>query len=103
MASLPQSYQQFRAQYSEIWEAYDRLGAAVHSSGPLDEKQRALVKLGMAVALQHEGAVHAHVRKALAAGLTADEIRQTVLLGMPTIGFPATMAALSWAEDMLGD
>lgn len=26
--------------YRTIWEAYDKLGAAVHGHGPLDEKTR---------------------------------------------------------------
>jgi AhpD family alkylhydroperoxidase len=89
--------------YRDIWEAYDQLGTAVHQQGPLDEKARELIKLGIAVGARLEGAVHSHVRKALAAGATAEEIRQTVLLAIPTIGFPTTMAALTWIEDELGN
>jgi alkylhydroperoxidase/carboxymuconolactone decarboxylase family protein YurZ len=77
------------------------LGAAVHAAGPLDEKTRALVKLGIALGSQQEGAVHAHVRKSLEAGASADEIRHVALLSIPTLGFPATMAALTWIEDVL--
>jgi hypothetical protein len=28
-------------------------------------------------------------------------MRQVVLLAIPTIGFPAAMAAMSWVEDLL--
>jgi AhpD family alkylhydroperoxidase len=100
---LPPTYQNFMEAYRDIWEAYDQLGAAVHQHGPLDEKARELIKLGIAVGARLEGAVHSHVRKALAAGATAEEIRQTVLLAIPTIGFPTTMAALTWIEDELED
>jgi alkylhydroperoxidase/carboxymuconolactone decarboxylase family protein YurZ len=41
------------------------------------------------------------VRRALAAGATADECRHVVLLATTTLGFPAMMAALSWVEDVL--
>jgi AhpD family alkylhydroperoxidase len=100
---LPAPYKKFMEEYQDIWAAYDQLGAAVHQHGPLDEKARELIKLGMAVGAQLEGAVHSHVRKALAAGATTEEIRQTVLLAIPTIGFPSTMAALTWIEDELDD
>ena len=101
MPQPPESYSRFQENYAEVWRAYDGLGAAVHAAGPLDEKQRAMVKLGLAIGSQHEGAVHAHVRKALEAGLSPDEIRHAVLLSVTTLGFPAMMAALTWAEDVL--
>ena len=101
MSQVPKSYRNFQEKYAIVWQAYDRVGAAVHAAGPLDEQQRALVKLGMAMGAQQEGAVHAHVRKALEAGLSADEIRHVALLAVPTLGFPATMAALTWVEDIL--
>jgi len=98
---LPAPYRRFQEKYADVWQAYDKLGATVHAVGPLGEKNRALVKLGLAIGAQQEGAVHAHVRKALEAGLSADEIRHAVLLTIPTLGFPTTMAALTWAEDVL--
>lgn len=101
MSQLPESYRRFQVDYTEIWRAYDQLGATVHAAGPLDEKGRALVKLAMAIGAQQEGAIHAHVRKALEAGLSADEIRHVPLLAVPTLGFPTTMAALTWVEDVL--
>ena len=101
MSQLPESYRTFQEKYADIWQAYDRLGAAVHAAGPLDEKTRALVKLGLAIGSQQEGAVHSHVRKSLAAGASPDEIRQVALLAIPTMGFPASMAALTWLDDIL--
>ena len=34
-------------------------------------------------------------------GISKEEIRQTVLLALPTIGLPSTMAAMSWVDDLL--
>lgn len=101
MSELPQSYRQFQEQYADVWQAYDHLGAAVHAAGPLDEKTRGLVKLALALGAGREGAVHAHVRKLLEMGVAADEIRHVALLAIPTIGFPATMAGLTWLDDVL--
>lgn len=98
---LPRPYQAFMEKYRSIWEAYDRLGAAVHEQGPLDKKTRELIKLGIAIGARQEGAVHSHTRRALAAGASPDEIRHAVLLAIPTVGFPTMMAALTWVEDEL--
>lgn len=59
---------------------YNQLGSAVHSQGPLEEKTRDLVKLGIAIGIGSEGAVHSHPSKALASGVTPEVIRQVVLL-----------------------
>ena len=101
MTQLPQPYLDFQQKYVEVWQAYDQLGTAVHAAGPLDEKSRALVKLALAVGAQREGAVHAHVRKLMELGVNPDEIRQVALLAIPTLGFPITMAALTWIDDIL--
>lgn len=101
MAILPKRFERFLKEYPEVAVAYERLGEATHKSGELNEKERALVKLSLAVAVKSEGAVHAHVRKALKLGLKKSEIRQVALLAIPTIGFPASMAALSWMDDIL--
>ena len=55
----------------------------------------------MAIGARLEGAVHSHTRRALEAGATAEEIHHVVLLGVTTLGFPHTVAALTWVEDDL--
>ena len=101
MARLPKAYEQFKRAYPKIWQAYDRLGATVHDSGPLDKKNRELLKLAMAVGARLEGAVHSNTRRAIEAGAVAEEIYHVVLLGVTTLGFPHTVAALTWVEDDL--
>jgi AhpD family alkylhydroperoxidase len=101
MTKVPQHYMKFKEDYPEIAEAYEKMGNAVHTSGPLDDKSRALIKLALSTGAGLEGAVHSHTRKALEKGLTKEEIRQVVLLSLPTIGLPRMMAALSWVEDIL--
>ncbi len=49
-----------------------------------------------------EGAVHSHTRKAIDAGVAPQEIRHLVLLAVTTLGFPSTITALTWVEDVLG-
>jgi AhpD family alkylhydroperoxidase len=101
VAKIPQRFMKFKEDYPKIAEAYERLGSAVHTEGPLDEKTRALVKLAISAGSGLEGAVHSHTRKALEQGITKKEIRQVILLMLPTVGLPKMMAALSWVEDIL--
>ena len=95
----PSHYSKFLKKYPEVAEYYTGLSNAVKKVGPLNPKTRALVKLGIAIGLKHEGAVHSHTRKSLEAGATPEEIRQAVVLSLTTIGFPSMMAALSWVND----
>ena len=103
MSTPPRRFRTFIDNHPEISEAYEHLGLAVKESGPLDGPTAQLVKLGIAVGMQHEGAVHAHTRKALDEGWTPDEIRHAAVLATTTLGFPSMMAALTWVEDELED
>jgi AhpD family alkylhydroperoxidase len=91
----------FSKEYPTAHAAYERLGASCHMAGPLDAKTRELIKLGMSIAARAEGAVHSHVGKALRAGASPAEIRHAVLLGIPTVGLPTTVAAFTWVNDIL--
>jgi 4-carboxymuconolactone decarboxylase len=97
---LPARYQQFEKSYPIVMQAVEALGQATQAAGPLDSKTRALVKLAIAVGAFREGAVHSHTRRALEAGCTPDELRHVGVLAITTIGFPSTMATMSWLEDI---
>ncbi len=100
MAHLPAPYKRFVKDYPDIDKAYSAFAQACHQHGPLDEKTRRLVKLGIAVGLGSEGAVKSHARRALQLGAARDEVEHAVLLAMTTIGFPATIAALEWVREV---
>ena len=97
----PSLYLRVKERYPEFVSAVESLGEAARSLGPLDEKTLQLVQLAAAAAVRSEGATHSHVRRALRAGASAEEIRHTVLALTSTIGFPNVTAALSWVEDIL--
>ena len=87
--------------FPQVGKAYEDLGNAVHTSGPLDDKTRALIKLAISTGARLEGAVHSHTRKALKAGASKEEMQHVALLALPTIGLPSMMAALSWIEETI--
>jgi len=101
MKELPERFQKFQKDFPDIAKAYETLGTAIHKSGPLNDKTRGLIKLAISTGAGREGAVHSHTRKALEVGCSKDEIKQVVMLALPTIGFPATMAVMSWVEDII--
>jgi alkylhydroperoxidase/carboxymuconolactone decarboxylase family protein YurZ len=101
MKQLPKRFEKFQKEFPNVANAYEQLGTAVHNSGPLNTKTRALIKLAISTGAGMEGAVHSHMRKAMEAGCAKAEIRQTVMLALPTIGFPASMAVLCWVEDII--
>jgi len=101
MRRVPLRFQEFNKENPQIAEAYEQLASECNKSGPLNQRERSLVKLGIAVGSGMEGSVHSQVRKGLDAGLRPDEIRHAFLLAMTAIGFPRMMAGLTWAEDIL--
>ena len=101
MSRLPSHFRWFQERFPEAAAGYENLGACVHAAGPLDGRTRALLKVVISGAAGLEGGLHAHVRKALRAGLSAEEIYHGLLLLIPTIGFPGAMAALAWARDVI--
>ena len=100
---LPAVYLRFRDRFADVTAGQDALARAVDAVGPLDEKTKRLVKLGVAVGAQAEGAVRSNVRKALTAGASLEEIEQAILLGLTTRGFPATVAAWQWMTEVVGE
>lgn len=80
--------------YPEVWQTYAAMGEKCAKQGPLDEKTRRLVKLAMAIGIGSEGAVHSHVRRALAEGITAAELDHIALLAIPLAGLPAAVRDL---------
>jgi len=91
----------FIEKYPEIWEAHERTGGLTHSSGPLDKKTCHLIQLGVAASAQLHGAVRSHVTQAFEAGATPEEIYQSVLLTLNTVGFPKMIMTYSWVRELL--
>jgi alkylhydroperoxidase/carboxymuconolactone decarboxylase family protein YurZ len=100
---LPAGARRVAEHYPNIWKAYEQLGEAVAAGGPLNAKTRRLIKLALAIGCSSEGAVHSHVRRAVAEGITHDELRHAMLLAIPTLGLPAAVKAMTWIDDILGD
>jgi alkylhydroperoxidase/carboxymuconolactone decarboxylase family protein YurZ len=86
--------------YPDIWNAFAALGQACSEAGAIEGHTLRLVKLALAIGAVSEGAVHSHTRRALAEGISKDELKQVALLAIPTLGFPQGVRALTWIEDI---
>ncbi len=98
---IPRNYLNLRRRARAFVDAVESLGQAAKQAGPLDEKTAQLIQLAAAAGIRSEGSVHSHVRRALDAGATPDEVRHALILLVSTIGFPTVAAALTWADDVM--
>jgi len=94
----PRTFDEFSETFPTLRKAWDLLGDAA-KEGPLDERTARLVKLGVAVGAMREGAVHSSARKALALGITVEEMNQVVALASSIIGMPSSVAVWTWLRD----
>ncbi len=99
--SLPEHFQNFVKEYPQVWEAHQRLSEACAEAGPLDRKTRELIKVAISGTANQVTALQRHAVMAIQAGATEQEIYQTILLLITTIGFPRASAAMQWARNAL--
>jgi len=98
---IPKTFVRFTDRFPDLASAHRQVGSALDDAGPLDEKSRALVKLGICAGAGLQSALKSHVRRGIENGLTREEIEHAVVLGMNSVGFPATVAAWQWAQQAL--
>jgi alkylhydroperoxidase/carboxymuconolactone decarboxylase family protein YurZ len=99
---LPSAANIVATDYPEVWRHYAELGAQLSQAGPLRGETRRLVKLALAIGFNSEGAVHSHVRRGRAEGISRDAMRHVALLATTTGGFPAAVRAMTWIDDIYG-
>ncbi len=98
---VPDIYTSYRERFVDVAAATDALGAAAASAGPIDERTQRLIKLGIAIGREAEGAVRSNARKALDLGIGVEELHHVAMLAISTAGFPAAIAGLQWIDEVL--
>lgn len=94
----------FIDKHNDIYEAYEAYGHKLHEKGgPLSEKTRWLIKVAISACCQYEYALRTHIKKAVRAGCTREEIEHAILLVAPSGGFPKMMEAILILRDEMGD
>ena len=96
MDDLHEIFALFKKDFPEVHRRHAEEGQEIHlRGGPLPDKVRFLLKVAMSGATCHQRSLETHLEKAREAGATEEELRHTLLLLIPTCGFPAFMEAYS--------
>jgi 4-carboxymuconolactone decarboxylase len=96
MEDLHEIFTKFKEDFPKVYAHHDAEGQEIHeNSGPLSEKIRWLIKIGISGASHHPVALETHILKAREAGVKDDEIKHALLLLIQTTGFPTFMEAYS--------
>lgn len=99
--SMPGAAGDLAEQYPDIWSAYSDLGKACADAGPLNDREKRLVKLALSIGASSEGAVHSHSRRAKSEGIEDAAVAQVALLAIGPLGLPRAVAAKTWIEDTI--
>lgn len=100
---LPPFLQKVIRRYPGVWEKYDALKGEIGSLDALDPRTQSLIKLAIAIGAGREGSVHSHARKCKRVGVSNEEMLQTALLAITTVGWSGAMAGLAWINDVIDD
>jgi 4-carboxymuconolactone decarboxylase len=95
---MAQLLDDFQNQFPGIWKAYTQLKTACDEGGPLDRKTAELIRIGISVAMEHEGGLIAHISQASKAGASEEEISHAIVLATGLAGLPATLKAFGAAK-----
>lgn len=97
---LPGAAGRVAEEHPDLWKALQQLGEASADAGPLDARTRRLVGLAFAIASDSEGATHSHARRALAEGVSPEELHHVAYLAITTLGWPHAIRGLTWVQDL---
>jgi len=98
---LPEIFKTFLERHTDVSDAFRTVGDLAAASGPIEAKFQHLIQLGISIGLNSKGGVRSHVRRAVEAGASTEEVLQTVLLSATIVGFPAMIAAYGWVNEVL--
>ena len=102
MEDIHEIFTRFKKEFPEVHANFEALGKEIHEkAGPLEEKNRWLIKIAISAACGHKRALATHIKKARNAGVADAEIKHALLLLIPTAGFPTFMKAYAVLGNMV--
>jgi len=94
MKDLYGQFTQFKEDHADIYEKSEELGEYIHQhGGPLPDKTRWLIKVGISAASRHQSALGTHIARSREAGASEEEVLHALFLVIPTCGWPTFMEA----------
>lgn len=101
MKNLSQPLKDLRAGAPDVMKAFSTMAQAALKGGALDTKTKELLAIAIGVAIRCDDCIAFHVKAALAAGATREEIMETLGLAVYMGAGPSVMYA-SHAAAALG-
>ncbi len=81
--------------------AMENVWGSVWTREGLDRKTRSIITVSMLIALQAHGELKGHIRGALNNGVSHEEIREIVMHAAAYCGYPAALAAMRVAREVI--
>lgn len=103
ISDAPTTLQAFIKKYPDLWKTYNNIGKICFENGPLPEKTLELIKISIHGANGMFTPFKTHVRKALKAGATPEEIEHVILQLLTSRGISQVMMCMKWAEEIIKD
>lgn len=91
LEEVESSLQMLGKEYPEVMKKFSGFMGAVDRDGALKHKTKELISISLAVAKQCKWCIAFHVKKALTAGATKDEIMESCFVAALMAGGPALM------------
>jgi 4-carboxymuconolactone decarboxylase len=101
MEHLPDVYQHFERAFPQVHSAHQDPRESLLRGRPPRRADGPARQARNRLGAQAEGAVRSHTRRALTEGESREQVRHVGLLALTTIGFPHTVAGLSWIEEVI--
>lgn len=94
-------FEVFSQTFPDVTESYRAIKRDYGAEGPLDEKTKQLVQVAIMAAIGSQSGTQAYAERALDAGATDDEVRQTVLLVLGPAGMSRTGSGIHWVNEVI--
>ena len=91
MAEIEGDIGTYAKEVPETMKGFGTMGAAAKKSGALDEKTKEIMALGIAIATRCDSCIGFHVRAAIKAGASREEVAETISVAVMMGGGPAFM------------
>lgn len=99
----PDTIERWRGLSADLEELTSGVFADVWTRTTLGLRERAMIALAITATLRAHPQLAWHVRGALGAGMSPDEVRETLIAVAGLAGFPAAWSALEVAEPILAE
>jgi alkylhydroperoxidase/carboxymuconolactone decarboxylase family protein YurZ len=96
-ARLPGAARHMAVEYPQ---PFNNSARKASRAGPLDARTSRLIHLALAIAAGSEGAAHSHARRALAEGISLEELEHIPVLAITTIGWSQAIKGMTWVRDI---